>query len=304
MLTAGYKVGKTTLMGNLVKSLADDEPFLGEFDTHFDTGTIAYLNYELDADTFREWMRDIGVVNTDRVTAPLHLRGFSLPFWVLSMHDRTCEWLRENAVAFIIFDPTARAWHGLVDNENDNSQVGAFCVAVDELKRQAGIQDCLLAAHTGRAEHLEGAERARGATRLEDWADALWYLEKDKHGTRSLRAMGRDVELEATVLDYDIGTRILCSTGRTRAEDKRTRRVMHALGVLWRLKKHPKGVYPTNSGDWQKAMEGENSERQQAIREAVRAGYVSVEVGAKNAKLHTFTPAGLRAFREHVEASK
>jgi hypothetical protein len=298
VLTAAYKVGKTTLMGNLVKALADDEPFLGEFAIHF-TGRVAYLNYELDADTFRWWMRDIGVINTDRVAAPLHLRGYTLPFWIPTMRDRTCEWLQANDVGFIIFDPTARAWHGLVDNENDNSQMGAFTNAVDELKRMAGVQDALLAAHTGRAVHLEGAERARGATRLEDWADALWYLTRDDTGTRALRATGRDVELEPTVLDYNTGTRVLSSTGQTRSDARREIHLGKALQALADMLRGDPASYPPNTRAWRAAIEGDTAERGKWMKEAVSAGYVKVEPGSGRSKLYKLTKRGGRVLLKY-----
>jgi hypothetical protein len=298
VLTAGFKVGKTTLIGNLVRSLVDDEPFLSEFHTSFD-GRVAYLNYELDADTFRRWMRDIGIVNTDRVAAPLHLRGFKLPFWTEAGMELTANWLRENEVGFLIFDPTARAWQGLVDNENDNSQMGAFTNAVDELKRAAGVQDALLAAHTGRKLHEENTEHTRGASRLDDWADALWILTKDKDGARSLRATGRDVELEATVLEYNPQTRTLTSTGRTRTEERREARVGKALQALGDMLRGDPESYPPTSRAWRKAIEGKTDERDKWMKEAVAAGYVKIEVGKGTALLHKLTVRGGKALLKY-----
>jgi hypothetical protein len=295
--SAGFKTGKSTLLLNLAQSLADEQPFLGVFDTCL-TGRLALWNYELDPDTFRRWMSDLDVRNTDRVAAPFHLRGYKLPFWIPSVRDPLCEWLSTNEVGFLIIDPATEAWRGLVSSSNDNDEMVLFTAAVDEIKRLAGVQDVVISHHTGRKVHEEGAEHGRGATKLSDWPDALWYLVKDKSSSRSLRAEGRDVQLDATVLDYDPNTRTLTSTGRTRVEERQTRRVVDALLALWHLKRDPAGRYPAPHGEWQKAMDGENAERQRAIQDAVRAGYVDVEVGAKNAHLHRFTKAGLRALKD------
>ena len=280
-----------------MRALADNEPFLGEFHTSLD-GRVAYLNYELDADTFRRWVRDIGITNTDRVAAPLHLRGFKLPFWTTMGLEITANWLRENEVNFLILDPTARAWHGLVENENDNSQMGAFTNAVDELKRAAGVQDALLAAHTGRKVHEENAEHTRGATRLDDWADSLWVLTKDRDGARSLRATGRDVELEATVLDYNSGTRTLISTGRTQRGATRATSRQSSTSARGHATRRS-GELPTTSRGWRAAIEGDTAERGKWMKAAVAAGYVIVEPGKGTARLHKLTKRGGRVLLKY-----
>ena len=77
LVASRFKAGKTTLMGNVVKALADCEPFLGEYPVDFE-GRIALFNYELDGDQMTEWLGKVGIVNTDRITT-INLRGLELP---------------------------------------------------------------------------------------------------------------------------------------------------------------------------------------------------------------------------------
>ena len=155
LLVAQYKAGKTTLALNLSKALADGTPFLGAFNIAPLQGRIGVLNYEMSADQFRDWADDMEIERTERVAQPLHLRGFRLPFWEPDFMERLAEWLRAEAVEWLIVDPAARAWTGFIDNENDNAKMAAFTNALDELKRQGGVTNLLLTTHTGRAKREE-----------------------------------------------------------------------------------------------------------------------------------------------------
>jgi RecA-family ATPase len=269
LLVAEKKAGKTTLALNLVRALVDEEPFLGHFETRPLTGRVAFLNYELDAEMFREWARDLGIQRVKKVAHPIHIRGRTLRFWEPRTAARLTRWLRLNNVEFLIIDPAARAWNGLVDNENDNAQVGRFIDALDAIKRRSGVRDLLLTTHTGRARQEDGQERSRGATRLEDWMDAGWYLTKDHSGRRSLRAIGRDVDVDALDLEYASGSRHIATTGHTRSmrrEHNGIQQVVEALAP-W------EGTAPTTS-ELSKTMTGDQNRRSKWIKAAEREGYI------------------------------
>jgi hypothetical protein len=117
-------------------------------------------------------------------------------------------------------DPAAVAWQGLVDNENDNSLVTRFTVALDEVKQEAGVQELVLTHHSGKADE----ERSRGASRLEDWADALWYLTRDTDGQREMWAIGRDVNVERHALAWDENRHMLVA-GESYSESAEHERV-------------------------------------------------------------------------------
>ena len=216
-VTAQWKAGKTTIGDNLARSLADGEPFLGRFDVHPVDGTIALWNYEVHEDQYRRWLRQLGVRNQEAI-CPLNLRGYRLPLTVPYVEDWVVRWLEERDVKVWALDPFARAFVGS-GNENDNTDVGAWLDTLDVIKSRAGVSELILPLHTGRVEHEPGEERARGATRLDDWADGRWVLTKDKQETRYFSAMGRDVEFKESALHYDETTRRLTISGGSRAKE-------------------------------------------------------------------------------------
>lgn len=254
------------------KALADGEPFLGHFTVEPLTGRVAFFNYELDADMFREWAADVKIANPENVAPPLHLRGATLPFWIPEELERVEKWLRRERIEWLIVDPAARAWGGLVTNENNNTEVGAFTDALDALKRRGRVRNLLLATHTGREKHEEGQEQSRGATRLEDWADSLWYLTKDKDRRRALRATGRDVEVDAIDLQYIAEDRRLQASGlsrRERIEEEHMLRVVDALGRI----EDAGGGAPTTTA-LEKRIKGDRSKRSYWIQAADEKGLI------------------------------
>ena len=210
LLVAEYKTGKTTLALNLAAALADGTPFLDRFDVNMPYGRVAFLNYEMDARQFRSWLRERGVSHLDRIV-PLNLRGWMLPFWTDETMNKLSYWLLENRIGFVILDPAARAWRGLVENEGDNVQLAEFFGALDELKRLADVSNLLITTHKPRSNE----DRARGGGEIEAWPDSNWYLSKDKEGVRSMRAEGRDVLLPATDLGWDEDRKLLTAIGET-----------------------------------------------------------------------------------------
>ena len=199
VLVAAYKSGKTTLTLNLLRSLADGGPFLGKYEIDPFEGNICIVNYEETPTQWRRHVRKLGIQNTDRIF-PIHRRGEGiLPLWEPRAQNRLVEWMIEREITYWIMDPTVVAWQGLVDNENDNALVTSFTAALDQVKLKAGISELMLTHHEGRA--TEG--RGRGATRLEDWMDAGWYLSRDDPTSiRTLWAKGRDVEEPRFELEF------------------------------------------------------------------------------------------------------
>lgn len=221
LLTAAFKTGKTTLVNNLARSWADGIPFLGKFDVRPEPGrTVALFNYEVDDRQYRRWLRDAQIRNTDNVVV-LNLRAHRLPLTVPFVEEWVVGWLQEHNVGMWIVDPFARAFAGCGD-ENSNSDVAVFLDALDVIKGRAGVRDLVLTAHTGRAEQAEGQERARGATRLDDWPDVRWLLVKDAEtGSRYFRATGRDVEVDEERLSFDDNSRLLTFGGGDRKWDRK-----------------------------------------------------------------------------------
>lgn len=219
LFIAQRKAGKTTVSMNLVKCLADRQSFLGEFDVKAPKGRIGYLNYELNEGQCLQWFEDMSIDHQSRISV-MNLRGKPGCLWIDENLERFVSWLRSRRISTLVIDPAGRAWRGVVEDENSNSQVREFTSILDEVKDQGGVTDLVLVHHIGKSHRDEGTERGRGASALEDWPDAIWVLTKDEGGVRSFSAEGRDVELEPHDLDYDHQSRslILCGTRAVRRQ--------------------------------------------------------------------------------------
>ena len=208
-LTAQYKAGKTTLINSLARSLADGTQFLNYFAQPEHKGRVVIFNYEVSENQYRRWMNDVSIENSDKITL-VHLRGKRLPLIVQRVEDLVVSILKDLDAQTWILDPFARAFTGCGD-ENSNSDVGVFLDTLDVIKDRAGVSNLVLPIHTGRAQE-NGVDRARGATRLDDWADVRWLLKKTQDG-RFFSADGRDVLQEEQQLTFDEATRSLTLGG-------------------------------------------------------------------------------------------
>lgn len=277
LLTAQYKAGKTTLVGNLVRCLADGEPFLSRFEVTPPDGRIAIFNYEVDERQYRRWLRDLGISNTDSVTV-LNLRGYRLPVIHSHVEDWIVRWLTERDVRVWAVDPFARAFVGCGD-ENSNSDVGAFLDALDVIKERAGVSELILPAHTGRGEFEVGKERARGATRLDDWADVRWLLTIDDQQRRYFRATGRDVDVPEEMLNFDPLTRHVTLGGWDRRGMKQRDLIDEIVAYV-----------TENPGlGMNEIIEGLNKGRtkvSKALQEAIREGRIVTREGDGRKRLH------------------
>lgn len=201
LLVSGYKIGKTTRVYDLARCLVDGEPWLDRYDTSVD-GHVGIWNGEMSPSDDAVYWAPLGVRNADRIHV-WHLRGYRLDL----LNDYTAEvavdWLLDNGVGYAIIDPWASliAWAGLRSNDNDDAAL--LLTRLDQIKREAGVSELLVSAHTGRAAQEPGAEHVRGATRLDDWADVRWLLTKDADDVRYFRAHGRGVELPECALAFD-----------------------------------------------------------------------------------------------------
>ena len=103
MLSAQYKAGKTTLVGNLLRSLADREPFLERFAIPQPPRRIALIDTELDDHTLRRWLRDQNITNRAAVVDVVGLRGRvaalnlvddrTRAYWATRLAELECDYL-------------------------------------------------------------------------------------------------------------------------------------------------------------------------------------------------------------------
>ncbi|ATD69184.1 MULTISPECIES: ATP-binding protein [Gordonia] len=220
LLYAQRKSGKTTLVANLLRSLADGDPFLGDYEVTPPGGRIILLDDELSPRQQRQWLRDAGITNTNRITL-YSLRGRVATLNLLD--DRTrAAWatrLRDDGASVVILDCLRPALDALGLSEDKDA--GRFLVAFDALLAEAGATEGLIVHHAG-----HGNERARGDSRLMDWPDALWKLAAEKtddpFARRYFSAFGRDVAEPERRLDYDPTSRRLTIGGGSRGEGELT----------------------------------------------------------------------------------
>jgi hypothetical protein len=274
VLSAAYKVGKTTMLATLLRSLVDGEPFLGEVPVFRPEGRVAYWNYEVGERQFRKWLRTLGIRNQDQA-AIWQLRGHRLPLTVPFVEDIAVKWLEQREVSVLVVDPYSRAYGG---EENDNTAVGQWLESLDVIKRRAGVTDLFMAAHFGRQQHREGAEHARGATRLDDWCDVRWVLTQDG-GVRYFYANGRDVDFPEVSLDLDPSTLRLYVDGGSRREKRAESQLEDLVDAVVTLVRTQPGLSTT---DLRAELKGGTSEvKGQAIAAARERGLVLGQMEGK-----------------------
>lgn len=200
LLAAQAKSGKTTTVANLIKALADGEPFLGKFFTHF-TGAITLIDDELDDRMLQRWLANAGIANTGRVKVKT-LRGRLHQFNIVD-DDTRAQWAEAlQGTDYLILDCLRPVLDGC--GLDENHEAGIFLNAFDALLTEAGIDSGLLVHHMG-----HGAARSRGDSRIMDWPDSLWKLTKaDPENLASKRyfeAFGREVNVDKQPLHYEAG---------------------------------------------------------------------------------------------------
>jgi AAA domain len=215
LIVGPAKAGKTTLLGNLTHSLITNEPFLGRYDEVRPVqGSIIILNYEVSGPTYERWLTDMRV--PDEHLHIISLRGVANPFESERGKAELIEALQVRGCEVLIVDPFTRAFTG--NNQNDASQVQNWTRSLDEVTKAAGVQDTIVAHHTG----WEG-ERARGSSELVGWPDAIINLTR-VGDDRYLSAEGRDVQMAEAQLLWFAETRHLRLAPGNRAQVKATKK--------------------------------------------------------------------------------
>lgn len=236
LLAAEAKAGKTTMVGNLVRTLADGLPFLGAYapvglDDHPERPRVVLLDTEMTEPQLARWLRQTGIHNAEAVDV-VSLRGRAGTFNPADPANRAL-WvpiLRDAQT--VILDPVGPiiSAHGV--DENSNTDVGDFLAGWDALMLAAGVESSLLVHHTGHEK-----ERSRGASKWKDSADALWTLVRDgdtADAARFFRAMGRDVDVPEQRLDYAPDTRTLTTGGGSRRDAAGSALVPELMALLER----------------------------------------------------------------------
>lgn len=285
VLSAPHKAGKTTTVGNTLRSLADNVLFLGQFKPT-PAQRIILVDNELDQRMLRRWLRDQTIINTTNIEL-IPLRGKLSTFNIVDPPIRR-KWADHIQPAdVLIFDCLRPALDALGLSEDKDA--GKFLEALDELTNETGISDTLVIHHMG-----HNGERSRGDSRILDWPDAVWKLvkeapndedddESDNHRIY-FSAYGRDVDQAETLLEFDPTSRHLVAAGGTRA-DSRTDRLLS--DILRYLRDNPKAT--------QNAIERAVDGRAAAVRKAIRSGVERDLITIEEAGRSRFHTAGASA---------
>jgi len=288
LVVAQYKTGKTTLLGNTVRSLADGDLFL-DVAPVVPLTSIVILDFEMSEAQIEGWLRDQNIKNVDRVHL-VSLRGAAASFDVLNP-ERRREWaarLRDIGAQFLGVDCLRPAMDAL--GLNEHSDAGRWLTGFDELLKEAEIPEALIVHHSG-----HGGDRSRGDSRILDWPDGIWNLVRgerdDLNSPRFISAKGRDITVEEGQLTFDPITRHLTYQPRNRAAAGANKAMVDVLVEVG------KATEPASIRDVIAAMRGRGYSRG-SIESALRKGsdrtqgYLARVKGPKGSLLHSLTAAG------------
>ena len=262
VLAAQFKSGKTTLTGNLARSLVDGQPFLDVAEVRALTGTLAIIDTEMSEALSEGWLRDQVIERAEAVLL-VPLRGHLGSFDILDPEVRG-EWaarLRDQHVEYLVLDCLRPLMDALGLDENRDA--GRVLVALDALLAEAGITDCLVVHHMGHTQ-----ERSRGDSRIRDWPDVEWRLVREKDEPASARfitAFGRDVEVPEGRLHFDSLTRRLTLSAGSRGDAA----ALEALSSVMATLAH--GGEPQSKRQIEQAL-ADTEHPRKAIRQALSLG--------------------------------
>jgi hypothetical protein len=281
LLNAQWKAGKTTVVSNLLRSLADEEPFLGRFAVHTPARNVVLIDDELSERTVRRWLADQGIVNTTAVHV-ITLRGKLASFNLLD--DRVfAEWAQRLGALdcdYLVLDCLRPVLDAL--GLDERSEAGKFLAPYDALLTEAGISDSLVVQHMGHA-----GERARGDSRLQDWPDAIWNIVRETDNPASPRffgAYGRDVDVTEGRLGFDPATRQLTYAAGSRGDAATEAALVDVVKLLATSTETPSG---RGIEDGLSGTDHKRTAIRKAIKKSVADELVTVIDGPKRSKLHT-----------------
>jgi hypothetical protein len=275
LLFAPQKAGKSTLIGNLVRSLADGSRFLGMFEVPTPVN-VGVIDTESGDRRLQEWMRDQGILKSESV------RMFSLRGKEGSLDPRDQQarawWIAAlQGLDVVVLDVSGPVLAATGLDENDNTDVATFWVGLRSLLAEAGVTSGLVVHHTGHNE-----SRAIGASAWLRYPDSIWRIEREDEDPTSPRyfsAYGRDVDVWQGALDYDQANRHLTYRPEGKAKAKVTR---EALWLAEFVRNNPglgRNELARSTGKSSKSIDA-------ATRAALSSGLIRQEDGPNRTKLN------------------
>ena len=287
LLVAQYKTGKTTTVANMVRSLADGDPFLGVAKVR-PVPSVVIIDFEMSESQIESWLRDQNIRNTDAVHL-VSLRGAASSFDILQP-ERRREWaamLRGTGAQFAVLDCLRPAMDAL--GLDEQSEAGRWLTAFDELLKDANIREALLVHHSG-----HGGERSRGDSRILDWPDGIWNLVRenkdDLNSARFISAKGRDIDVPEGELRFNPHNRHLTYGLKDRKTAEADRVLLDVVQEISRV------TDPMSIREVIAVMQGRHSKGNvaAALKRATdkSRNYLTLVKGRNGAHLHTITVNG------------
>lgn len=290
LFAAQAKAGKTTTVVNLIRSLVDGVPFLGQFTVQAPPGNVCLLDLEMSESQLPRWFKDMDIRNADRVRV-VQLRGKARAFNLLDP-SILAQWaadLRRENIGYLIFDNL----RPLLDacGLDENHDAGRFLVLFDRLVAEAGVSASMIIHHMG-----HGADRSRGDSRLRDWPDVEWKLTRQKNerqevedpnSPRFFSCYGRDVHLPESQLQYESFSRALTIVGGNRRDallDDAVAEIYDLLGDTDRGQNEVEGLCAAAGAKFGKSTVRE------ALRHGTSKGTFTCTVGARNSNRYRRGP--------------
>ena len=289
LVVAAAKSGKTVLLLNVLHSLVSGDALFGHFEVNaIPKGRgVAWWNAELTENQALDWLRKMDFPRPEDVH-PEHLRGYAMPFEVQAVEDWAVQWLRERNVMVWGIDPKSALFSG---EENSNTENGEWLKAIDRIKRRAGVETLFLVHHAAESPDTSDEEdtsvrllKARGATRLQGWADVLWSYSGRFDEPRYLAAVGRDVDTAPFGgMHMNPSTRMLRWNGNVASpsQDRRHRLMLTAVDAL------SQADAPLRAGELQARMPGRPGLKRAGIEFGVERGYILKADGGGNSILYS-----------------
>lgn len=282
MLAAQFKAGKTTLVGNVMRSLVDGDPFLGRDDVAPIDGVLVRLDNEMHPDQGDDWLRAQRIRHDDRVI-PVYLRGRAGSFHILD-DDIRGQWaarFQSAGCTYLILDNLRPMLDALGLDEHKDA--GRFLVAFDALMTDARIPEGLVVHHMG-----HNGERSRGDSRLRDWPDVEWRLvrrDDNPSSPRFITAYGRDVDVPESQLEFSPDGRRLTIAGGSRQDLVAAEALEDVIEAL----ESSDEALSTRGIECAVRLKGSAHSRdivRAAIAYGIRHHRITTEPGAKRAILH------------------
>lgn len=293
-ITGQYKSGKTMLATNLARALCDHTPFLGDRKVRElkDGETVGLWSLEMNRLDLLGYIAPQGVEQRKKLKM-LHGRGYNgAPLMTDVGKAVAVNWLRDRGVGVWIIDSWARVCRMSGVDENDNAAVIDLFRRLEQIKREAGVSEMYLLAHTGRALQEEGNERARGATGFDDSADVRWVftIDGDVRFLSVVRSRGVK-DMKPTSVTFNEDNNHLTLGGQDKVDARLATAASLVVQLVSEMPPRHYNVTALKRVLREKSSQKSDKGAAAAIREAEDTGFIQLVDGPNRSKMVELTPS-------------